>query len=182
MPGQDQREVPASGPADAGSCTSAMSTGLPVRGRSRRAVAGPDHLLGDLSGQPAAGRAVFLSGVNRGSPMPAMVRPATVVIGLSSTIALRLAGRPRRRSGRVVVAADEDVRHLERADRADEGGFRLAAPVGDVPGVDHDVDAELLDDRPDQLPGGRVEVHVGDVQHPVRARVGSYTGSAETVV
>ena len=44
--------------------------------------------------------------------------------------------------------------------------------VGDVPGVHHHIDLELLLQRPDHVPGDRVEMDVGDVQHPDRGRVG----------
>jgi hypothetical protein len=62
-----------------------------------------------------------------------------------------------------VVAADPDVRHLEPADRVDVRQLGHRAEVGAVAGVDDDVDAELLDDRLDDLVRRRVEVQVADV-------------------
>jgi hypothetical protein len=64
-----------------------MSTGLPRPGSSGQLVAGRSSGLRRVVGVRRRGLA--LVGVNSGSPMPAMVRPSTVVILLSSTIALR---------------------------------------------------------------------------------------------
>src|SRR5205823_8100375 len=56
----------------------------------------------------------------------------------------------------VVVAADVDVRHVERADGVDERGLHRGTPVVDVTGVDHKVDLVLLHHGLDERPGGRV--------------------------
>ena len=97
-PASTSGQVPESGPADAGSCTSAMFTG---RGELRTVAAScspaPITWSATCWVSPLPAGEVFLSGVNRGSPMPAMVSPATVVVVLSSTIAFGC-GPPRRRS------------------------------------------------------------------------------------
>ena len=65
-----------------------------------------------------------------------------------------------------MVAAQIDVRHAQPADRLHVAGLRLAAEVGDVTGVDDDVDVELAHDRADHFVRRRVEVQAADVQHP----------------
>src|SRR3712207_7260787 len=57
--------------------------------------------------------------------------------------------------GGVVVALGEDVGDAERADPADQGVLRLAAPVGEVPGVEDAVHVELVD---------RSEEHTSELQ------------------
>src|SRR3712207_9142596 len=65
--------------------------------------------------------------------------------------------------GGVVVALGEDVGDAERADPADQGVLRLAAPVGEVPGVEDAVHVELVDHLGDEVEAGGVEVDVGGV-------------------
>ena len=167
-PASTSGQVPVSGRAGRG-----VVHQRDVDRRLRRADGGGQLLAdaGDLFHRPVGWRRepfgeVSLSGVNRGSPMPAMVSPATVVTVLSSTIAFGC------RATAAAVAAESWLPRmktygtLSSADGADEGRLRLAAPVGDVAGVDHHVDVELLHDGADHLPPGRVEVQVGDVQDP----------------
>src|SRR5690606_20617394 len=72
----------------------------------------------------------------------------------------------------VVVAAYEHVGDAEGADLLDELVLRLGAVVGDVAGVDDQVDGELVLEGSDDVPGDRVDVDVGDVQDADGAFVG----------
>src|SRR6266496_3568533 len=69
----------------------------------------------------------------------------------------------------VVVALDEDIRHVECTNRPDEGVLRRAAVVGEVAGVDDEVDIELAGKRVHDVPRGRVVMDVGDVKYADRA-------------
>src|SRR3712207_9077880 len=66
--------------------------------------------------------------------------------------------------GGVVVALGEHVGDAERADPADQGVLLLAAPVGEVPGVEDAGDVELVDHPRDEVETGGGEMDVGDVQ------------------
>ncbi len=72
---------------------------------------------------------------------------------------------------RVVVAAHPHVGRAEVRDRVEEGVLGGRAVVHGVAGVDDDVDVVLLDEGGDDLPAGRVEVDVRDVQDPHRGGV-----------
>jgi hypothetical protein len=63
-----------------------------------------------------------------------------------------------------VVAADVDVGHPEARDRSEVGVLCRRTVVGDVTGVDDHVHVELLHGGGDDLPRGRVEMQVADVQ------------------
>src|SRR5690606_25966777 len=72
----------------------------------------------------------------------------------------------------VVVAADVDVGDVEVGDAFGEAVLGGAAVVHEVAGVDDEADLELDADGLDDVPGGGVEVDVGDVQDPDGGRVG----------
>ncbi|BCB87470.1 hypothetical protein Psuf_047830 [Phytohabitans suffuscus] len=88
-PARTSGQVPERAPAEAGSCTRAMSTGS-AEARTVEASCSPAPMTCSTVcfDVPEPAGEVSLSGVKRGSPMPAMVRPATLATELSSTMAL----------------------------------------------------------------------------------------------
>jgi hypothetical protein len=86
-PASTSGTTPDSGGAIAGSCTIATST---FAGAARIVVARVSPLIsrGDaLRSSALSGAVRLLSGVNSGSPIPAIVRPSIVTVPLSSTLA-----------------------------------------------------------------------------------------------
>src|SRR4029450_12287170 len=65
-----------------------------------------------------------------------------------------------------VVAPHVHVGHAQRPDLVDQRRLDIGAPVGEVAGVGHHVDPELVDQAAHEVEGGRVEVDVAHVQDP----------------
>ena len=125
----------------------------------RQALAGPREHLG--AGVVVTGALV---GREPGVPRADDGEPGDLDLRVVEDGDVRQGGHPVRRHDGVVVAADEDVGHVQRADGGDRPVLRRAAPVDDVAGVEHAVHLELARHLAHQVEAGRVEVDVGDVQ------------------
>ena len=158
--------IPASLRPPDGACTSAMSArvaGCPQRfgellGRRGDAVPGVVVAGGLVGGEARVGHARRTSRRRRstGSVFP------------SSTVALGCRATARGDAGGVVVALDVDVRARRARRSARRAPLGRRAPVDEVAGVDHGVDAVLVDQGLGQRVRERAEVDVGDVQQPDR--------------
>ena len=106
-----------------------------------------------------------LSGVKRGSPIPAIVTPLIVINVAVEHERVGVARDGRLGPQRVVVAAHEHVGHAGVGDARQHARLDLGPPGGDVARVDDHVGVELLHQARREVEAQRVEVDVADVQH-----------------
>ena len=162
--------------APSGSCMTAMSTGRPPSADAKAWSASdwPTSMT-----EPGAGwsAGVLVRGEPRvadpDDPQPGDLEDRVVEhVAVGQPLDEVLGGH------RVVVAAHPDVGHAEGPDRLERLVLGGQPVVGDVAGVDDRLHLELARHRADDVPGGRVEVDVGDQQHPDGVRRRGERGQA----